>query len=293
MNLQELLENRVLIADGGTGTELMRLGAPGDVPGDLLNLQMPEIIEQVHRAYVEAGSDLIVTNTFGASSIKLERHGAADKVRQINQAAVKIARNAVPANILVAGDVGPTGQMLKPFGPAEPEDVRNAFAEQTTALAEAGVDAIILETFFDLAEALLALEAASRTNLPVIVSMTYDVGPKGVHTMMGNSAADCARALADGGAVVLGANCTVTIDNMVEVGRALHQATDLPLILQPNAGKPEVVEGKTVYGETPEHFASRVPDLVDAGCRIIGGCCGTNPQFITAIKNALQTSSST
>lgn len=287
MNLQELLAKRVLIADGGTGTELMRLGAPGDVPGDLLNIQMPEIVEQIHRAYVDAGSDLIITNTFGATRIKLERHNAADKVRQINRAAVKIARRAVAENALIAGDVGPTGQMLKPLGPAEPDDVRNAFVEQITVLADAGVDVIILETFFDLAEALLALEAAMQTHLPVIASMTFNVGPKGVFTMMGNSAADCARALADGGAMVVGANCTVTIDKMVQVGQALKQATTLPLILQANAGNPEIVNGETVYGETPAHFASRVPDLVDTGGRIIGGCCGTNPQFITAMKNAL------
>lgn len=287
MNLRELLAKRVLIADGGTGTEFMRLGAPDNVPGDLLNIQMPEIVERVHRAYVDAGSDLIVTNTFGATRIKLERHNAADKVRQINRAAVKIARRAVAENVLIVGDVGPTGQMLKPFGPAEPDDVRNAFAEQISVLAETGVDAIILETFFDLAEALIALEAAMRTDLPVIASMTFNVGPKGVFTMMGNSAADCARALADGGAMVVGANCTVAIDKMVQVGQALKQATTLPLILQANAGKPEVVKGETVYGETPEHFASRAPDLVAAGGRIIGGCCGTNPRFITALRNAL------
>ena len=284
MKLQELLQKRILIGDGGTGTELMRLGAPADIPGDMLNIRMPEIVEQVHRAYIEAGSDLIVTNTFGATTIKLERHGAADKVEQINKAAVEVARNAANENVLVVGDIGPTGQMLKPLGPADPDVVRQAFAEQASALAEAGVDALMLETFFDLAEALLALEAAMETGLPVIASMTYDVGPKGVFTMMGNAAKDCAAALADAGAKVVGANCTVTIDKMVEVGQALRQGTEVPLILQPNAGQPQVVEGKTVYGETPDHFASRVPDLVNAGARIIGGCCGTNPRFIAAAK---------
>jgi 5-methyltetrahydrofolate--homocysteine methyltransferase len=289
LHLLELLEKRLLIADGATGTELMRLGAPGGVPSDLLNLQKPEVVEQVHRAYVEAGSDLIVTNTFGATRIKLERHGAAAQVREINRAAVNLARRASQGSVLVAGDIGPTGQMLKPYGPADPSDVRDAYAEQADILAETGVDAIILETFFDLAEALLALEAAVRTNLPVIVSMTFDLGPRGVFTIMGNSAADCARALADGGAAVVGANCTVTVDTMIQVGQALQQATTLPLILQPNAGNPEVIDGKTLYRETPEHFASRLPELIAAGGRIIGGCCGTDPRFIAAVKTALET----
>lgn len=287
MDLRELLAQRTLVADGAMGTELMRLGAPGNIAGELLNIEMPEIVEKVHRAYVQAGSDIIITNTFGASPIKLESYQASERCDEINAAAVKVARKAAGEKVLVAGDIGPSGQMLKPYGPAEPENVLDNFTWQANALADTGVDVIILETYFDLAEAMLALKAAVGTGLQVIASMTFNVGPKGVVTMMGNTAADCGKALEKGGATVIGANCTVTADSMIEVGRALSDACSVPIMLQPNAGQPEVVGDKTIYRETPEQFAAYSKELVENGASIIGGCCGTDPRFIAAVRNIL------
>ena len=287
MTLVAAMAERVLVADGATGTELMRLGAPGDVPGELLNLTRPEIVARVHRSYAEAGSDLVTTNTFGGNALKLGKFGYGDQARAINMAGARIAREAVPAGVLVGGDIGPTGELLRPYGAAEPEAVRAAFAEQATWLAEGGVDFLILETFFDLTEALLALDAARATGLPVVASMTFDLKRGGAYTMMGNEAGDCARTLADAGATVVGANCTVTVDGMVQVARRLREGTTLPLILQPNAGRPELIEGQTVYQETPERFAEGAPGLTAEGARIVGGCCGTDPRFIVAVREAL------
>jgi methionine synthase I (cobalamin-dependent) len=290
MTLLAALRERILVADGATGTELIRMGAPGDVPGDLLNLTGPEIVARVHRSYVEAGSDLVTTNTFGGNALKLGKSGHGGRARDVNLAGARIARAAVPAGVLVGGDIGPTAEMLRPYGTAEPEAVRATFAEQAAWLAEGGVDFLFLETFFDLAEALLALEAARATGLPVVASMTFDLKRGGAYTMMGNPAADCARALAEAGAAVVGANCTVAIDGMVQVAHRLREGTSLPLILQPNAGRPELVDGHVLYRETPEGFAERVPDLVAEGARIVGGCCGTDPRFIVAVRGALAAS---
>lgn len=287
MKLTTLLDEKILVGDGAMGTELLRLGTPTDTPFDLLNLEQPDLIKQVHESYVNAGSDLIITNTFGGTNIKLNKAGCEDKADQVNRTGAQLARQTVKGEVLVAGDIGPCGEMLKPLGNADPEVVLEAFSRQARALADGGADLLILETFFDLAEALLAAKAAVATGLPIIASMTFSPKRGGIYTMMGNAAEDCAKALADAGAVVVGANCTVTIEHMPAIAAALRKGTSLPLMLQPNAGQPEVVEGKTLYKETPDHFASMAPALVEAGARIIGGCCGTDPRFITAIRQAL------
>ncbi len=287
MDFTRRLAERVLICDGAMGTELMRRGAPREVPGDMLNLQRPDLVEAVHRDYLAAGSDLTITNTFGATAIKLDKYGLADRAREINLAGVRLARQAVGHQIIVAGDIGPTGEMLQPYGPAEPAAVRDAFAAQADALAEGGADVLILETFFDLQETLLALAAAAATGLPVIASVTLEPKRGSFYTMMGNRADDCARALADGGAAVLGANCSVTMSHMPAIAAALRAGTDRPLILQPNAGQPELIGDQTVYHEQPADFAAVAPALVAAGVRIIGGCCGTDPRFVTALREAL------
>jgi 5-methyltetrahydrofolate--homocysteine methyltransferase len=287
MDLGKLLAEKVLICDGAMGTELMRRGAPTDGPGDRLNLDMPELVEEIHREYIEAGSDLTITNTFGATAIKLAKFGLADRAREINLAGARLARSAAKQRALVAGDIGPCGEMLKPWGAGEPAAIRETFLTQAQSLAEGGVDCLMLETFFDLNEALLALDAARSTGLPVIASMTFEPKRGGVFTMMGNSAADCARALAAAGATVVGANCSVTISHMSAIAAALKSGADVPLILQPNAGRPDSADGLLLYHETPDHFAAFVPDLVAAGARIIGGCCGSSPEFVRAMRAAL------
>jgi 5-methyltetrahydrofolate--homocysteine methyltransferase len=287
MDLLKKLTERVLVGDGAMGTELMRLGAPAGKPLELLNLSWPDLPAQVHRAYLEAGSDLVLTNTFGGTSIKLAHFNEADQTREVNLAGARIAREAAGDKAFVGGDMGPCGELLKPYGPAEPDDVREAFRVQALALAEGGADFLSLETFFDLAEALLALEAALETGLPVSASMTFDVKERGIFTMMGNRAAECAQMLAAGGATLVGANCTVTAEKMPPIAAALREGTDLPMIFQPNAGQPETVGGVVHYRETPEHFASYASALVKAGARIIGGCCGTGPVFVRALSDCL------
>jgi len=195
MDLAALLKNRVLIGDGAMGTELIRYGVPPNSPMELVNLENPQLVAKVHRGYAEAGSDLVLTNSFGATSVKLNKFGLAKRMREINLAAVHIAREAVPGTVLIGGDIGPTGELLKPYGLAEPVAVKAAYLEQAAALAEARVDFLILETFYDLTEALLALGAARETGLPVIVSMTFELKRASAYTVMGHEATDCARIL--------------------------------------------------------------------------------------------------
>jgi len=281
MDLQALLAERVLVADGAMGTELLRLGASIGRPCDLLNLERPDWVAQVHRSYVDAGSDLILTNTFGASSINFQRRGIGVDAREVNLAGAKIARDCADAGVLVGGDVGPCGVTFKK---AEADAMQATFAGQAQALADGGVDLIVLETFFDLQEALSALAGALTTGLPVIASMTFGVKGGKVATLKGDPAGDCARALAATGAAAVGANCTVTVDDMPAIARALAEATALPLMLQPNAGQPRREGDRFVYDETPEHFADGVAALLTTGARIVGGCCGTDASFIGALR---------
>lgn len=285
--LQELLTRKILLADGAMGTQLMRAGLPADKPGEWWNIAEPLLVAEIHGAYARAGSDLVLTNTFGGSPLKLAKAGLGERMREINLAAVKLARKAVGAGVLVAGDIGPTGEMLEPLGPAKPDQARENYAQQARTLAEGGVDLLFLETFFDLREALLALEGAVATGLPVIASLTFDWKNGKVATIAGDEAGACARALWAGGASAVGANCTLTIDGMVQTVRALRSGGEGPLVCQPNAGQPEVQDGRLIYRETPEHFAAVVPNLLDEGVRIIGGCCGTTPAFIGAARQAV------
>ncbi len=277
------LDNGPLLGDGAMGTELLGRGASLKRPLAVLNIERPEWVAAVHRAYVEAGSDLIITNTFSANAGFLAEANLGHQVQALNRAGVEIARDAAGPGVLVLGGLGPSGAEFPPTG-EDPAGVRDLFCEQVDALAAAGVDALILETFFDLRETLLALDAARGSGLPVIASMTFAVRPDGVFTFMDDAAADCARALTERGADVIGANCTVSVDGMEAVALALGGATRLPLMLQPNAGQPEIVDGCARYHETPAHFAAGCKKLADDGARILGGCCGTTPAFIRALR---------
>jgi len=285
--LRELLARKILLADGAMGTQLMRAGLPADKPSEWWNIEEPLIVAEVHRAYAKAGSDLVLTNTFGGSPLKLAKAGLGERMREINLTAVKLARNAVDAGVLVAGDIGPTGDLLEPLGPARPDQMRENYAQQARTLAEGGADLLILETFFDLREALLALEGAAPTGLPVIASMTFDLKDGQAATFNGDQAGACARTLLAAGAAAVGANCTLTIDGMIEVIGQMRPDDGAPLVCQPNAGQPEVQDGCLIYRETPEHFAALIPRLLDAGVRLIGGCCGTTPAFIGAAREAV------
>lgn len=284
--LQALLANVPVLTDGAWGTQLQARGLPMGACPDAWNLQQPDLVEQVARAYVEAGSRIILTNTFGANRFLLARYGFADRVAEINRAGVEISRRAANGRALVFASIGPTGKMLM-MGDVSEDDLREAFADQARAMAEAGADGIVVETMSDPAEAKLAVAAAKAFGLPVVGCMVFDSGPSKDRTMMGATVEQAAEALCQAGADVVGSNCGRGIAGFVDLCRRLKAAAGRPVWIKGNAGLPEIEGGKTVYRQTPEEFAAYMPQLVEAGARFLGGCCGTTPDFIRAAAKAL------
>lgn len=280
--IEQLVATGVVVTDGGMGTQLQARGLPVGACPDQWNLAEPQKVEEVGRAYVEAGSQIILTNTFGSNRFILGRHGLADQAAEINRAGVAAARRAAQGRARVFGSIGPSGVMLL-MGDVSATQLRDAFAQQAQALAEAGADGLVVESMADLDEARLAVEAACQTGLPVVASMVFGSHKAGFRTMMGNTPEQAAAALASAGAEVIGANCGQGIEAFIPLCRRLRDATPLPLWIKPNAGLPELVDGRTVYRQTPEQFADKVPALIDSGARFLGGCCGTTPEFIRAV----------
>jgi len=267
-------------ADGAWGTELQARGlAAGELP-DLWNLEYPERVAEVARAYAEAGSRVVLTNTFRANRIALGEHAA--RCVEINREGARLSRKGAGAGVRVFGSIGPSGKVLLMEEVTEAA-LYEAFREQAAALAGGGADALLVETMSDLAEAAIAVRAARETKLPVIASMVFDSGKNKDRTMMGATPEQAARALAEAGAEAVGANCGSGIAGYVEICRRLKAAAGLPVWIKPNAGAPELVDGRAVYRTTPEEFAAHVPALVEAGASFIGGCCGTTPDFIRAV----------
>jgi len=287
--LERLKGGGVLVGDGAWGTELMQRGLPPGLPPEWFAIERPPVIEEVARLYVEAGADLVTTDTFGGTSFRLKLHGL-DAVRErVNRQAVEAAKRAVAGRALVSASVGPSGQLLEPYGDTPPDAVEAAFAEQIAALAQGGPDVLCIETMGDLTEAVRAVKAARAVapGLPVMATMTFEPTPRGYFTVMGVSVEKAVHGLEAAGADVVGSNCGTGIADMVEIARLMARATDLPLLIQPNAGLPEIRDGQTVYNETPETMAARVPELLDLGVAIVGGCCGTTPQHVRAIRRAV------
>jgi methionine synthase I (cobalamin-dependent) len=285
MLLQDLAPGPV-ITDGAWGTQLQTLGlGAGECP-DAWNLTRPDRVEAVARAYVEAGSQVILTNTFGASRLRLAAHGLGDQAVEINRAGARLSRRAAGSRARVFASMGPSGRMLA-MGEITEAELYASFAEQAQALAEEGVDALLLETFADLDEIRPAIAAAKATGLPVVASLVFDSGPARDRTMMGTTPEQAAAAVIAAGADAVGANCGNGIDGYIPICRRLHAATDRPLWLKANAGLPEMVEGRPVYRTTPEYFAARTLELIKAGATFVGGCCGTSPAFVAAIRKAL------
>jgi 5-methyltetrahydrofolate--homocysteine methyltransferase len=281
-DFQKLLrDKRVLVADGAWGTELAKRGLPpGDCP-ESWNADRPDQVRAVADSYARAGSDIILTNTFGGSRFKLDRWKQGGRVGELNLAGAELSVKAAGGAALVFGSVGPLGEMLEPYGEVGEADARRHFAEQVRWLAEGGAHGIVIETMADLQEAEIALAAAKEScGVPVVVCMTFEKGPGGLATMMGVRPEQAARKLTDAGADLIGANCGAGIEQMVAVTRELRSATKLPLWIKPNAGKPELADGKTVYRETPAEFAARTAELLAAGAAVVGGCCGTTPEHI-------------
>lgn len=279
----------ILVCDGAMGTQLMERGLPPGEPPESMNLTRLQDIEEIARLYHAAGADIVETNTFGGSPLKLAMYGLEARTEEINWRAVEAARRAVGSDAYVAASVGPTGRTLKPYGDTEPDDVAEAFQRQIHALLDAGADAICVETMSDLTEAVLAVKAAKSLTdaVPVFASMTFDPTPRGFRTIMGVSVADAAAGLTAAGADVVGSNCGYGSEQMVAVARELREHATLPILIQPNAGVPEMECDRAVYRETPEFMAEKARELIEAGVAIVGGCCGTTPAHIRAIRRVV------
>ncbi len=284
--IADVVANGPALTDGAWGTQFLAMGlSPGEL-GDGWNLSHPDRVETVARSYVEAGSRIILTNTFRSNRIALTPHGLADKVRDLNSAGVAISRRAANGRALVFASMGTSGKLLL-SGDVTLEELAAAFGEQAQALASAGADAVVLETMTDLAETTLAVHAVHQAGLPVVASMVFDSGKNRDRTMMGATPEQVAAELSTAGADVIGANCGQGIEGYVEICRRLQAATERPLWIKPNAGLPQLAGGQPVYKTTPEEFASHIPSLIDAGADFIGGCCGTTPAFIRAIASKI------
>jgi 5-methyltetrahydrofolate--homocysteine methyltransferase len=287
--LDELKQGKILLSDGAWGTFLQAKGMePGECP-ELWNITHRSEVLNIAESYVLAGSDIIETNSFGGSRIKLSQYGYGDRVSEINEAASSISREAAGKNKHVAGSIGPTGKMLL-MGDVIEDELYNGFREQAVALEKGGADIIIIETMTDLDEARLAVKAArGNTGCTVIVTMTFSKDMNGkFFTMMGVSPAEMTVSMKNAGAHIIGSNCGNGTEDMIGVVKEIRNTDkDIPVMIQANAGTPEFIDGLTVYRESPEIMASFVPHLLQAGANIIGGCCGTTPEHIKAIAKVL------
>jgi 5-methyltetrahydrofolate--homocysteine methyltransferase len=281
---------KILISDGAWGTFLHEKGLkPGDCP-ESWNLTRPDDVFDVAKSYILAGADMIETNSFGGSRIKLKNYGLAEKTVEINEAAARISREAAGDDKHVLGSVGPTGIILM-MGEVKAEELYNAFKEQAVALEKGGADAIIVETMSDLEEAVLAVKAAKEnTRCEVICTMTFEKTVTGEYkTMMGISPAEIPDRLIRAGADIIGSNCGNGTKGMIDIAKELRQSNPhIPILIHGNAGIPKYLKGQTVFQETPEETASYVPQLIAAGVNIIGGCCGTTPEHIRQIAEKVR-----
>jgi 5-methyltetrahydrofolate--homocysteine methyltransferase len=289
--LSRLASGETLVADGATGTNLQKLGLkPGTIPEELL-FDDPDVIFNLEKSFVEAGSDIILTCTFGGTRVRLKESKYADKVTEINARAVEVARKAASLRpgVLVGGSIGPTGALLKPLGPLTAEEAAAAFHEQASALASAGVDLFVVETQFALDEAKLAVEAVKAvSDLPIVISFSYD---RGTRTMMGVKPAQIPQTFAGMGVAAIGANCGTTLENMeILVNEYAATQSGLPIWAKPNAGLPRLNTDTNLseYDVTPEQMADFAQKYVAAGARIVGGCCGSTPEHIAAIAKAVK-----
>ena len=284
--IQSLIKSGPVVTDGSWGTQMQQRGLQrGECP-DSWNLSHPDQVQDVARQYVDAGSQIILTNTFGGSRLSLDKYKLGDEAVAINAAGVEISKKAAADRVLVFASIGPSGKMLV-TRETTPQELQAAFEEQATAQARAGADGIIVETMIDIVEAGIAATAAKQTGLPVIVGMVFDSGEDKDRTMMGNTPEEVVEELTKIGVDGIGANCGQGIEAFLAICKRIRQATDLPIWMKPNAGLPEMIDDKTVFRTTAREFIQYVPDLIQAGVDFIGGCCGTDQTFVQAIRQTV------
>ena len=286
--LERLGQGDLLISDGATGTFLQQHGLePGGCPEEF-NASHPDVVREMARQYFVAGSDMVLTNSFGGTVFMQRKYGYGERVVEFNRLAAEHARSHVPEGGFVVGSVGPTGEFLEPLGPVSETEMYEAFVEQVKALEAGGADAVVVETMTAVEEAELAVRAArENTDLVVMATMVFDKGPRGFFTMMGVTPERAVHAMEDAGAHVVGSNCGNGIDNMVDIARRMRSETDGFLLIHSNAGIPAMKGGQIIYPESPGYMAERFRELADIGVNIIGGCCGTGPEHIRALAAAV------
>ncbi len=281
---------KILVSDGAWGTFLQEKGlVPGECP-ELWNLERPDEVFAIAKSYVDAGSDMIETNSFGANAFKLKSYGLATKVTEINKAASQISRKAAGSNRHVLGSIGPTGKIIM-MGDVTFEEMYDAYCEQAVALFQGGADALVIETMSDIDEAIAAVKACKEnTGAEVICTMTFDkTAEDAYHTMMGITPARMTEALIEAGADVIGANCGNGIQNMIGIVKEIRTVDkSVPILIHANAGAPVYLDGVTVFPESPQQMAEYIDLIIKAGANIIGGCCGTTPEHIRVIANQVR-----
>jgi 5-methyltetrahydrofolate--homocysteine methyltransferase len=283
--LERLQSGEILVADGSTGASLQKMGLKPGIPPEDLVFDAPEMVLQLEGAFVAAGSDIILTDTFGGTRLRMKESKYVERAPEVNIRAAEAASSR--PDVLVAGSIGPTGLLMKPYGPLSIEDATATFAEQAKALAQGGVDLLVIETMFAFEEADAAFKGArSVTDLPIVVSFSYD---RGVRTMMGVKPADMFKHYKEMGAVMIGANCGTSLENMEKIQQEYAAISEgFPLWAKPNAGLPHLVEGVTVFDVTPQQMAEYAVKYVALGARVVGGCCGNMPEHIAAIAKAVK-----
>jgi 5-methyltetrahydrofolate--homocysteine methyltransferase len=287
--LERLRQGDVIVGDGALGTMLMQRGLKHGDPPEAFNLSKPQVLEEIASLYLDAGAEIVTTNTFGASPLRLQQFFLDKETETINRNAVEAVRRAVQDRAYVSGSVGPSARILKPLGDTEPEEVFSSFQRQIRALLAAGIDLVCIETMMDAAEAVLAIKAARSLDpkVPVMATMTFSKTPRGFLTLMGTSLENASAELEKAGADIVGSNCGDGMGKMVEIARELRKHARVPVAIQGNAGLP-VTEGTSlVYPETPEFVAEKAAEILQMGVQIIGGCCGTRPEHIKAIRKVV------
>ena len=290
--LKTLEEKRLLVADGAWGTLLQAHGLRAGSCPEIWNVEEPDKVRSIAAAYSEAGADLVLTNTFGGSTLALKRHGLADRTEELNAAGARLSLEGAPGK-LVAASVGPTGEFLPPMGEITEAEMRAAFAAQIRAVLKAGVRILCIETMSAVQEAVCAVLAAREVSaelsvpVEVMATMTFTQTPKGYRTFMGVDCRIAVEKLTEAGADVLGSNCGNGIEQMVPIALEFRRYSDKPILIQANAGLPQIEKGVTVFRQSPEHMARWVPGLVEAGASIVGGCCGTTPEHIRQIRSQI------